>query len=94
MTNRLQPAYQAGIKGAKGTSTKALKRLSDKDYKIYRGEPVVANIVYVLSGIFASPSGEPVIANIVYVLSGIFASLSKDGWIQPVRGCTPKGVAQ
>jgi len=93
MTNRLQPAYQAGIKGAKGTSTKSLKPLSDKDYKVYRGGAVVANIVYVLSGI-ASPSGEPVIANIVYVLSGIFASLSKDVWIQPVRGCTPKGVAQ
>jgi hypothetical protein len=93
MTNRLQPDYPAGIKGDKGTSTKALKQLSDKDYKIYRGQSVLPNIVYVLKD-YKICRGQSVLPNIVYVLSGIFASPSKDGWIQPVRGCTPKGVAQ
>ncbi len=92
MTNRLQPAYQSRIKRDKGTSTKALKQLSDKDCKIYRGEPVVANIIHVLKD-YKIYRGESVVANIIHLLSGIFASLSKDGWSQPVRGCTPKGVA-
>jgi len=101
MTNRLQPAYQAGIKGDKGTSTKALKQLTEKDYKLHRGS---ATEVFSRAVIPAQPktltanidSQQTIssLANIDCHPSGILHALSKDGWSQPVGGCAPKGVTQ
>ncbi|MEY3299087.1 MAG: hypothetical protein RLZZ597_2347 [Cyanobacteriota bacterium] len=80
---------QSGNKGDKGTSTKALKQLADKDYQLHREGTTEVFSRAGLSTQLSEQRQYP-IANIDSHPSGLFASPSKDGWSEPVGGCAPK----